>query len=106
MDPLNDNVTSLLNQSSDKFVADLWKDGIKIFLFLAIIILRPCDLKVFYYNNRGWCMAINSRDMMTCNRLRQAVARKKVLGVYIILSSDRFCLSEWSTNMQVPIRQV
>lgn len=27
MDPLNDNVTSLLNASSDKFVADLWKDG-------------------------------------------------------------------------------
>uniref|UniRef100_A0A8C2TVT1 Myosin heavy chain 11 n=1 Tax=Coturnix japonica TaxID=93934 RepID=A0A8C2TVT1_COTJA len=27
MDPLNDNVTSLLNQSSDKFVADLWKDA-------------------------------------------------------------------------------
>uniref|UniRef100_A0A8C3H447 Myosin heavy chain 11 n=1 Tax=Corvus moneduloides TaxID=1196302 RepID=A0A8C3H447_CORMO len=26
MDPLNDNVTALLNQSSDKFVADLWKD--------------------------------------------------------------------------------
>ncbi|PNJ27006.1 hypothetical protein CR201_G0038673, partial [Pongo abelii] len=26
MDPLNDNVTSLLNASSDKFVADLWKD--------------------------------------------------------------------------------
>uniref|UniRef100_A0A8C5SLI6 Myosin heavy chain 11 n=1 Tax=Laticauda laticaudata TaxID=8630 RepID=A0A8C5SLI6_LATLA len=26
MDPLNDNVTSLLNQSSEKFVADLWKD--------------------------------------------------------------------------------
>lgn len=27
MDPLNDNVISLLNASSDKFVADLWKDG-------------------------------------------------------------------------------
>lgn len=27
MDPLNDNVTALLNASSDKFVADLWKDG-------------------------------------------------------------------------------
>lgn len=27
MDPLNDNVTALLNQSSEKFVADLWKDG-------------------------------------------------------------------------------
>ncbi|XP_043945099.1 myosin-11 isoform X2 [Protopterus annectens] len=26
MDPLNDNVTTLLNQSSDKFVGDLWKD--------------------------------------------------------------------------------
>ncbi|XP_022530909.1 myosin-9a [Astyanax mexicanus] len=26
MDPLNDNVTTLLNQSSDKFVSDLWKD--------------------------------------------------------------------------------
>ncbi|KAL7825777.1 hypothetical protein SRHO_G00335150 [Serrasalmus rhombeus] len=26
MDPLNDNVTALLNQSSDKFVCELWKD--------------------------------------------------------------------------------
>ncbi|XP_061455624.1 myosin-11 isoform X2 [Rhineura floridana] len=26
MDPLNDNVTALLNQSSEKFAADLWKD--------------------------------------------------------------------------------
>ncbi|KAJ8363453.1 hypothetical protein SKAU_G00122840 [Synaphobranchus kaupii] len=26
MDPLNDNVTTLLNQSSDKFVSDLWRD--------------------------------------------------------------------------------
>ncbi|XP_063058096.1 myosin-9a [Engraulis encrasicolus] len=26
MDPLNDNVVSLLNQSSDKFVSDLWRD--------------------------------------------------------------------------------
>uniref|UniRef100_A0A4W4GZA0 Myosin-9 n=1 Tax=Electrophorus electricus TaxID=8005 RepID=A0A4W4GZA0_ELEEL len=26
MDPLNDNVTNLLNQSSDKFVSELWKD--------------------------------------------------------------------------------
>jgi len=27
MDPLNDNVTSLLNNSSNLFVQDLWKDG-------------------------------------------------------------------------------
>nr|XP_014349507.1 PREDICTED: myosin-9 [Latimeria chalumnae] len=26
MDPLNDNISSLLHQSSDKFVADLWRD--------------------------------------------------------------------------------
>lgn len=28
MDPLNDNVATLLHQSTDKFVAELWKDGI------------------------------------------------------------------------------
>lgn len=27
MDPLNDNVASLLNQSTDRFVSELWKDG-------------------------------------------------------------------------------
>uniref|UniRef100_A0A8C1XP38 Myosin-9 n=1 Tax=Cyprinus carpio TaxID=7962 RepID=A0A8C1XP38_CYPCA len=28
MDPLNDNVASLLNQSTDKFVSELWKDAV------------------------------------------------------------------------------
>lgn len=27
MDPLNDNVTALLNTSSSNFIQDLWKDG-------------------------------------------------------------------------------
>uniref|UniRef100_A0A8B9RC26 Myosin-9 n=1 Tax=Astyanax mexicanus TaxID=7994 RepID=A0A8B9RC26_ASTMX len=36
MDPLNDNVATLLNQSTDKFVSELWKDG---------------DLLLFY----NWC---------------------------------------------------
>ena len=27
MDPLNDNVATLLNQSSDKIVSDLWRDS-------------------------------------------------------------------------------
>lgn len=27
MDPLNDNVATLLHQSTDKFVGELWKDG-------------------------------------------------------------------------------
>uniref|UniRef100_A0AAR2IXG7 Myosin-9 n=1 Tax=Pygocentrus nattereri TaxID=42514 RepID=A0AAR2IXG7_PYGNA len=34
MDPLNDNVTTLLNQSSDKFVCELWKDG-KMFCLIC-----------------------------------------------------------------------
>lgn len=34
MDPLNDNVATLLHQSTDKFVAELWKDGEFINLFL------------------------------------------------------------------------
>ncbi|KAG9335938.1 hypothetical protein JZ751_003495 [Albula glossodonta] len=31
MDPLNDNVATLLHQSTDKFVAELWKDEIETF---------------------------------------------------------------------------
>lgn len=27
MDPLNDNVATLLHQSADRFTAELWKDG-------------------------------------------------------------------------------
>lgn len=27
MDPLNDNVATLLNQSTDKFISELWRDG-------------------------------------------------------------------------------
>lgn len=27
MDPLNDNVTALLSNSSSAFVQDIWKDG-------------------------------------------------------------------------------
>lgn len=31
MDPLNDNVATLLHQSTDRFVAELWKDGKQLF---------------------------------------------------------------------------
>lgn len=31
MDPLNDNVASLLHQSSDHFVSELWKEGVSSF---------------------------------------------------------------------------
>ena len=33
MDPLNDNVATLLHQSSDRFVAELWKDGKDAIMF-------------------------------------------------------------------------
>lgn len=44
MDPLNDNVTTLLNNSSSAFIQDLWKDGRSLmtrlitasFLFLRV----------------------------------------------------------------------
>ncbi|XP_051792245.1 myosin-10 isoform X2 [Erpetoichthys calabaricus] len=39
MDPLNDNVATLLHQSSDKFVAELWKDEIETIQ------------KAFFYDN-------------------------------------------------------
>uniref|UniRef100_A0A668AX73 Myosin, heavy chain 10, non-muscle n=1 Tax=Myripristis murdjan TaxID=586833 RepID=A0A668AX73_9TELE len=47
MDPLNDNVATLLHQSTDKFVAELWKDGKLTFfkrfeLVLGSYIIPPC----------------------------------------------------------------
>lgn len=48
MDPLNDNVATLLHQSTDKFVAELWKDGECNLSFLkSLVNLRsfnmPCQ---------------------------------------------------------------
>uniref|UniRef100_A0A6Q2Y1J4 Myosin, heavy chain 10, non-muscle n=1 Tax=Esox lucius TaxID=8010 RepID=A0A6Q2Y1J4_ESOLU len=41
MDPLNDNVATLLHQSADKFVAELWKDGEASFYDKASGLLEP-----------------------------------------------------------------
>uniref|UniRef100_A0A665WNA2 Myosin-9 n=1 Tax=Echeneis naucrates TaxID=173247 RepID=A0A665WNA2_ECHNA len=44
MDPLNDNVATLLNQSTDKFVSELWKDDSgdeASFLFMQMFPLSP-----------------------------------------------------------------
>ncbi|XP_015687313.1 myosin-9 isoform X1 [Protobothrops mucrosquamatus] len=49
MDPLNDNVATLLHQSSDKFVSDLWKDEIQnvqrayFYQHFSILHLEPVD---------------------------------------------------------------
>lgn len=37
MDPLNDNVATLLHQSTDKFVAELWKDGESPNIFFCLV---------------------------------------------------------------------
>uniref|UniRef100_A0A7M4FMC1 Myosin-9 n=1 Tax=Crocodylus porosus TaxID=8502 RepID=A0A7M4FMC1_CROPO len=52
MDPLNDNIATLLHQSSDKFVSELWKDGIhwerKFYSFPLsfdlLMLLQKCNI--------------------------------------------------------------
>ncbi|KAK0143801.1 Myosin-9 [Merluccius polli] len=43
MDPLNDNVASLLNQSTDKFVSELWKDDFSYLRPNLTSVLSPCS---------------------------------------------------------------
>uniref|UniRef100_A0A8C0HYM2 Myosin-9 n=1 Tax=Balaenoptera musculus TaxID=9771 RepID=A0A8C0HYM2_BALMU len=50
MDPLNDNIATLLHQSSDKFVSELWKDEMQSTQraysyqrFPALLLLEPVD---------------------------------------------------------------
>lgn len=57
MDPLNDNVATLLHQSSDRFVAELWKDGKNVLTFvielgqncLQLKLICVCIYIVFYF---------------------------------------------------------
>lgn len=71
MDPLNDNVATLLHQSTDKFVAELWKDGesfkqkqsfiIHCLLYMEVITFKSQEVKghfktqiksnYYYYHN-------------------------------------------------------
>lgn len=46
MDPLNDNIATLLHQSSDKFVSELWKDGTSFALHPCLPHTRPIVLLV------------------------------------------------------------
>lgn len=53
MDPLNDNIATLLHQSSDKFVSELWKDGMQPD-FLHIF-LKECLSNIFkHFIYRGF----------------------------------------------------
>uniref|UniRef100_A0A4W4HRU9 Myosin-9 n=1 Tax=Electrophorus electricus TaxID=8005 RepID=A0A4W4HRU9_ELEEL len=46
MDPLNDNVATLLNQSTDKFVSELWKDVCHQFIYFGLFVCNPTGLWV------------------------------------------------------------
>lgn len=48
MDPLNDNVATLLHQSSDRFVAELWKDGKIVLTFLIKLGQNCLQLRLRY----------------------------------------------------------
>lgn len=48
MDPLNDNVATLLHQSSDRFVAELWKDGKNVLVFVIELDWNLLQLRLIY----------------------------------------------------------
>uniref|UniRef100_A0A672VBF5 Myosin heavy chain 11 n=1 Tax=Strigops habroptila TaxID=2489341 RepID=A0A672VBF5_STRHB len=66
MDPLNDNVTSLLNQSSDKFVADLWKD-----------VYISSSIHTFFYISVDRIVGLDQMAKMTESSLPSASKTKK-----------------------------
>uniref|UniRef100_A0A669QEE8 Myosin heavy chain 11 n=1 Tax=Phasianus colchicus TaxID=9054 RepID=A0A669QEE8_PHACC len=69
MDPLNDNVTSLLNQSSDKFVADLWKDGERIYI--------SSPIHIFFYIAVDRIVGLDQMAKMTESSLPSSSKTKK-----------------------------
>lgn len=62
MDPLNDNVATLLHQSTDKFVAELWKDGESLNNLLSVQELIKVSIvqkNIDTYNNFISCKNSN-----------------------------------------------
>uniref|UniRef100_A0A8C2TW39 Myosin heavy chain 11 n=1 Tax=Coturnix japonica TaxID=93934 RepID=A0A8C2TW39_COTJA len=74
MDPLNDNVTSLLNQSSDKFVADLWKDE---YSFLNSYGKHISPINMFCYIAVDRIVGLDQMAKMTESSLPSASKTKK-----------------------------
>jgi hypothetical protein len=58
MDPLNDNVATLLHQSSDRFVAELWKDGKSVFMLVVKCGRNLLELQLIYGSFTHVCMCI------------------------------------------------
>uniref|UniRef100_A0A8B9GK53 Myosin heavy chain 11 n=1 Tax=Amazona collaria TaxID=241587 RepID=A0A8B9GK53_9PSIT len=74
MDPLNDNVTSLLNQSSDKFVADLWKDVLHSSLQQFYI---SSSIHTFFHISVDRIVGLDQMAKMTESSLPSASKTKK-----------------------------
>ncbi|XP_038639473.1 myosin-9-like isoform X3 [Scyliorhinus canicula] len=53
MDPLNDNIASLLHQSSDKFIADLWRDVDRIVGLDQVVDMSHSTLPGAFKTKRG-----------------------------------------------------
>ncbi|XP_078286551.1 myosin-9 isoform X1 [Rhinoraja longicauda] len=53
MDPLNDNIATLLHQSSDKFIADLWRDVDRIVGLDQVVDLSHATLPGAFKTKRG-----------------------------------------------------
>uniref|UniRef100_A0A8B9GDY5 Myosin heavy chain 11 n=1 Tax=Amazona collaria TaxID=241587 RepID=A0A8B9GDY5_9PSIT len=73
MDPLNDNVTSLLNQSSDKFVADLWKD-VQVIMRTVYI---SSSIHTFFHISVDRIVGLDQMAKMTESSLPSASKTKK-----------------------------
>lgn len=102
MDPLNDNVASLLNQSTDKFVSELWKDG------ELRQMLTCCDnpgitaslgavLDVGIYFMLASCFAFHSAFFLfyclVCGPLFLPSQIPLVVSIHFFLCMAPFCLS-------------
>lgn len=84
MDPLNDNVATLLHQSTDKFVAELWKDGESLCEQELVQFLdeqKYNDAQWFYqpWNSNGpafFCMSPKG-----CYTVQQVLDKLVILGL-------------------------
>uniref|UniRef100_A0A8U7P5K5 Myosin heavy chain 10 n=1 Tax=Corvus moneduloides TaxID=1196302 RepID=A0A8U7P5K5_CORMO len=72
MDPLNDNVATLLHQSSDKFVAELWKDGKRSL---------STDCWGFHLRSLSLFSALSPPGKLSCTSVDRIVGLDQVTGI-------------------------
>lgn len=103
MDPLNDNIATLLHQSSDKFVSELWKDGTP-FAPAPCLPLAVAGLFLPFLRSRDQGRTCTRGNVMAAQNLGPRVSRPAVpplLGSGVLfpcfcrflLSSAWFCFN-------------